>query len=313
MSEIEQKYIDQTIQRNLPPGYTSEYVFTPEDLSYTVEVSFVDLKNVIWGANYSYSESDTLIKYSKSEHSPVSSTPANFLRLATPLYYRELSTGTNSELIGDDLEAAVREELDRGRRGSKEMEHVKRNLIKTLPYSSDDVKLSLTLGRNNFCMYCTSIDPYLSYEREKQMKGLSVDYDFMTIIEKPSEFAGQLGRDVGRHISLHDDLHLDYSQPPINHLLGSFYRQLTGAMGEYLISVYHGPVVYLNEGEISEIVKVDSGVKESSVIPFVKREKYKEQQEYRFIVSVQGHILDKKEFYLKISPELRNLMLGFQM
>ena len=312
MNEILQERLDraeqQAIQRNLPPGYVRESEFTSEDLSYTVVVCFVDLENVIWGANHSYSESDALIKYSKIEHSPVSSKPADYLRLATPLYYRELSTGTNSELIGDDLEAAVREELDRGRRGSKEMEHVKRSLIKTLPYLSDSIKLSLTLGRKNFCMYCTSIDPYLSYEREKQMESLSMNYNFMTKIEKPSEFAKQLGHDVGEYIRLHNDLQFDYSQPSINYILGSFYRKLTETMGEHLISVSHGPVIYLDEGEIREIIKGGSEVRPGSIIPFVKREKYKKQQEYRFIVSIQGHILDQKEFYLKVSPELRNLM-----
>ena len=304
MSNKYQEQFNQAIQQNLPPGYKRESVFTAKDLSYTVQVHFVDLQNVIWCAWHSYSEFDTLIKYSETRYSPVS---AEFLKLATPRYYRELEIEDSSELIKDDLESAVKETLDWYRRGSRQMENMKENLIKRLPYWSG-VKLSLTLGRDDFCMYCTSIDPYLSYERKKQMKSLSTEYDSMVKIEKPSEFAKQLGHDVGKYIRTHDDLQFDYSQPSINHILGSFYRKLTGSMGEYLISVDHGPVIYLNEDEIGEVVKADFEVKTSSLIPFVKRERYKEQQEYRFIVRIQGHILDEKEFYLKISDDLRNLV-----
>ena len=300
--------MQRVMQQDPPPGYKCESMFTAEDQSYTVQVRSVDLQYLMIGVQYTYFESDTLIKYSKAEHSPVSSEPADFLKLATPLYYRELKMGTNSELIGDDLEAAVKEKLDWNNRGSKEMESVKKNLIESLPYWRDGIKVNLKLGRDNFCMYCTSIDPYLNYERKKQMESLSSDYDFMTKIEKPSEFAGQLGRDIGKHISLHNDLEIDFSRPPILGMLGSLARKQTGLMGEYLISVDHGPVIYLKEDEIGELVKQDSEVKASSIIPFVKREKYKEQQEYRFIVSIQGHILDKKEFYLEVSENLRRLM-----
>ena len=311
MSEIIQEQfnqaIQQTIQQDLSPGYKTESVFTSEDLSYTVVACFVDLQNVVPGAKHSYSKSDSLIKYSEAEYSPVSSKPSNLIKLSTPLYYNQLKKRNDSELRGDDLEGAAIERLDWNRRGSRAMESVKKNLER-IPNSRGNVKVKLTLGRHDFCMYCTSIDPYLSSEREKQMKGLSVDYDFMTKIEEPSEFAKQLGCDVGEHISLHNNLQCDYSQPLIMHTLGSFYRNQTGFMGEYLISVNHGPVIYLSGKEIEEIVKEDSELKPASVLPFVKRKKYKEQQEYRFIISIQGHILDKKEFYLKVSADLRNLM-----
>ena len=194
------RLMQQSILKDSPPGYKCESVFTAEDRSYTLQVRFVDLQNVIFGIHHLYSEIDALIKYSKTEHSPVSSKPADYLKLATPLYYRDLEEEMNSELVGDDLEAAVREKLDYSRQGSRWMENVKKNLSEFLPYA----KVELMLGRDNFCMYCTSIDPYLSYEREKQMESLSSDYDFMTKIEKPSEFAGQLGRDIGEHISLHN-------------------------------------------------------------------------------------------------------------
>lgn len=300
--------IKQAIQPDLPFGYRCESTFTTEDRLYTVQVRFVDLQNIISGVQYSYSKPDTLIKYSKAEHSPVSSKSADFLKLATPLYYRELEVETNSELIADDLESAYIKYCNWNDEERAAIEEVEKSLTKDSLFFKTNTTFSFRVEVDNFCMYCTSIDPGLNYEREKQMKNLSLDYDFMTKIEKPSEFAEQLGSDVGKHINLQDGLEIDFSQPPILHTLGSFYRKLTRDMGEYLILVDHGPVIYLNESEIAEITKKDSEANGANIIPFVKREKYKEQQEYRFLVRVHGLIIDKTEFYLKVSEDLRKLM-----
>ncbi|MDE0015151.1 MAG: hypothetical protein OXU51_03115 [Candidatus Poribacteria bacterium] len=310
--ELLQKKVDhivkQAIQPDLPLGYKCESTFTTEDQSYTVQVRFVDLQNIMSGVQYSYPKPDTLIKYSKAEHSPVSSKSADFLRFATPLYYRELEVEANSELIADDLESAYIKHCNWNDEERAAIKRVEQSLPKNLLSFRTNTTFSFSIAVNNFCMYCTSIDPGLSYLREKQMKNLSLDYDFMTKIKKPSEFAEQLGCDVGNHISLQNDLEIDFSQAPILHTLGFFHRKLTGNMGEYLVLVDHGPVIYLNESEIAEITKKDSEANGANIIPFVKREKYKEQQEYRFLVRVHGLIIDKTEFYLKVSADLRRLM-----
>ena len=291
MSKIQQELINQTLLQLLPVGHKRELIFTPEDLSYTLQVTFVDLQNVIPGVQHSYSEVDTLIKYSEAQYSPIS---ADSLKLATPHYYQELEVDGNSELIADDLESAYIQSFYWQTLGNGVME------------------LMRTLTRTNFCMFCTAIDPNLSHRRDKQMKCISTSYDSMAKIENPSEFAMQLGRDVGEYITLHNNLKRNHYQSPPWHNFISFYKKQLGFTGEYLIFVEHGPVTYLDTDQIAEMVKKDSEAytyfKGINVIPFVKRERYKEQQEYRFIVSIQGHILDKKEFYLKISPELRNLV-----
>lgn len=311
--ELLQKKFDhivkQAIQPDLPLGYKRESTFTTEDQSYTVQVRFVDLQNIISGSQYSYSKPDMLIKYSKAEHSPVSAEPADLLKLATPSYYRDLKVETNSELIADDLESAYIKRSNWSNEERDLIEIVEKQLSKNLSFTRVHTTFSSKITFDNFCMYCTSINPGLSYLKEKQMKNLSLDYDFMTKIEKPSEFAEQLGRDVGNHINSQNDLEIDFSQSPILHTLGSFHRKLIGDMGEYLILIDHGPVIYLNEREIAELIKKNSEANGANIIPFVKREKYKEQQEYRFLVRVHGLIIDKMEFYLKVSDELRKLML----
>ncbi|RKU39031.1 hypothetical protein C6496_03835 [Candidatus Poribacteria bacterium] len=106
IGEIELKPVDQSMSEILSPGHEFESMFTANDLSYTVKVCFVDLQSVMWRINHSYSESDTLIKYSEAKYSPVSPEPADHIRLATPSYYQNLEVEENSELIKDDLEGS---------------------------------------------------------------------------------------------------------------------------------------------------------------------------------------------------------------
>ena len=94
------------------PGHKFESMFTVDDRSCTVVVCSVDLATVVSEFNlHLYSKSDTLIKYSEARFSPVSSQPADHIRLATPSYYRDLEAGENSELIADDREGAYIESL----------------------------------------------------------------------------------------------------------------------------------------------------------------------------------------------------------
>ena len=289
-------------QKTLPPGYElkSKSRFTVGDLSYTVCVCFVDLTVIVSGVNlHSYSESDTLVKYSEARYSPVSSKPADYIRLATSSYYRNLETGENSELIADSLESAHREALDWRNENIAWLETLKKNLATSLSASINNVKVETTQACDDFWMYCASIDPDLHYYRSKQIESLSSSYDFMTKIAEPSKFAEQLGCDVGKQIELQRDFKVDW---PIEALVASKL-----GVNDYFISVYHGPVFYLNAGEKQKLIqRYELGSR--NIIPFVKSEEYREQQEYRFLVRVSGYSPNEDLFYLKVSDELRNLM-----
>ena len=288
------------------PRHKFESMFTANDLSYTVYVCFVDLATVVSGINpHSYSKSDTLIKYSEARFSPVSPEPADHIRLATPSYYQDLEAGENSKLIADNLEGRHIETLNWRSRGSRVMETLKQNSSASLPGLVYNLKADVARERNDFWMYCTSIDPNTGYGRNKQIKYLSPDYSFMTGIENPSEFAKQLGHDVAKQIEPDGDLKCDYSGL---HILASFSRRECGFMGNLLIFINHGPVIYLEEGKRERLLNNPPEERDGSIVPFVKPKKYKEQQEYRFVVSVQFHSPNKSTFYLKVSDELRNLM-----
>ena len=289
IGEIEIKPVDQSFEQILSPGHEFQSMFTATDLSYTVKVCFVDLQSTMRGINHSYSDSDTLIKYSEAQYSPVSPEPADHIRLATLSYYRNLKVEANSELLRDDLEGAYIERKNLG-------EYVRVKNKKVLLHGC--------------WIYCVSIDPNTNYKRSDQRVNLSSDYDFITKIEKPSEFAKQLGRDVGKHISVHNNLKCDL--PGLHMITSATKKELIAkhgvGIGEHLIFVNHGPVIYLNEDKIQEYMNNIPNVEGGSIIPFVKREKYENQQEYRFVVSVQWHSPNEDILDLQVSDEIRNLM-----
>lgn len=305
MKEIQLEQVDQSIQKTLPPGHKFESMFTTADLSYTVKVCFVDLQDVIQGINHSYSKSDTLIKYSETIHSPVSSEPADCIRLGTPSCFRESETETNSELIADDFEGRYIESLNSKTKGSIAIETIKKKLRTVSPYLINNISVKITLARNDFLMYCTSIAPHTNYMRKKQIKTLPENYNFMTKIEDTSEFAKQLGREVGKYFNFHNNLKCDL---PGLHLITSALKKQDAVIGEHLIFVNHGPVIYLNEDKIVELMNSVPEGDSGNYIPFVKRKKYEDQQEYRFIVDFQLHSPNKDYFDLQISDGLRNLM-----
>lgn len=288
----------------LSPGQKFESMFTIKDPSYTVKVCFVDLQYIVWGNRHSYSESDTLLKYSKAKYSPISTDPSDHIRLATPSYYQNLDVEENSELIRDDLEGSYKEHLNWKKKGSHGMEAIKKN-IKGPPLYAGNSSLSLkiTWASKDFWMYCASIDPNTNHKRMEQMENLSSGYDFMTKIESPTEFAKQLGRDVGKYISNHKILKCN--QP------GFLYNMTLTAnkfKEKHLISVDHGPIIYLSDDKIQEVLNKIPNVYVGSIIPFVKQEKYENQQEYRFVVSVQWHRQTENILDLPVSNDLRKLL-----
>ena len=114
---------------------------TPQDLSYKVDVRFVDLNRIMPGVRHSYSESDRVIKYSKKEHSPISSKPSDLIQLGTPDLYEGYEK--DSGLVGDDSEGRYTENLNWKKRGSKRMEDMKKKLFFTWCKGQDRFKCNV--------------------------------------------------------------------------------------------------------------------------------------------------------------------------
>ena len=277
------------------PEFTleSEETFV-EDSSYTVKVRSVNWKNIRFSFrfNYPFSEPDSLIKYSEERYSPVSAQPSDCIQLGTPSYFKTLGAKGDSELIADELEFAYVEELRQNEKGSEYMERLKKNPI----FRHVQVKVKRVVRAPWFSwLYSTAIDPIASYKRRELSDYFSSNYNFMTKIDNPLNFAKQLGRDFAKQVALSNDLRWK-------------------ARGDYEIFVEHGPAIYLDGEKIERAMQDLFYEQRGYILPFVKRTMYQEQQEYRFLIRVLlpgkvcRHDLVTDTFLLKTSDELRNLM-----
>lgn len=301
-----------------------------KEQSYIVVERFVDLNGVMRGIRHLFPESDTLIKYSKKEHSPVSSVPSDSIRLGSHDSFGDYIK--NPGLVGDDTEGEYKEIHDWTKRESRWGEARKKSLMEHSPILNDTTlrnvkfKMKMTMSLNSGSwLYSTSIDPKVNAQRIIQMKRTDPAYNFMTKIDEPTAFAQQLGRDFGKQIDSNRDLKCD--SPGLYMLASAVSRQ--SGIGGYSISVSHGPVIYLDEKEAAEFIdytskKMGNRVtifienKKGEVLDdleignvvalFVKDKKYQVQQEYRFVVSVNWHSPSERAIFLKVSDDLKKFM-----
>ena len=245
---------------------------------YSVMVVFVDFTTIALDVNgHLYSKSDALIKYSEARFSPVSSHPVDCIQLARPSYYRQFNEGQNSELIADEEEGIYIERLNGwGQQGSWHIENIKKDIYANNP--NINLNVEITYDIDDCWLYCASVDPIANYERLWQMKDLSSDYDFMAGIENPSKFALQLGLDFAQQIG-------------------------SGREGGTIV-VKHGPVIY---SDVANPRVPDDELINGDIILFLKRDRYKGQQEYRFVLKAVGDTPQQDVLYLKVSDALRNL------
>ena len=280
-----------------------------KEQSYIVIECFVDLNDIMRGVRHSYSESDTLIKYSKKQDSPVSSVPSDSIRLGAAGSYRDYMK--NPGLVGDDTEGEYTEIHDWTKRGSMWERARRKSLIEhstflsTINLKNIKFEMSITWKLASVAwLYCTSIDPKVNGQRIIQMKRTDPEYNFMTKIDEPTTFAQQLGYDFRRQIESKRDLKCE-SQG--QHMLASTENRQSGRC-DYSIFVSHGPVVYLHDKENAEFINRASEKMGNRFVLFVKDKKYEVQQEYRFVVSVNFHSPSEKAIFLKVSEDLKRFM-----
>lgn len=296
------------------PGFVlgSEITYF-ESPSYTVVVRNVDWKNLQFPTwiDSPISQPTSLIKYSMAEHSPVSENPTDYIQLGTPSYFRFVKAEQGSELMADELESAYVETLDWRKHGSSMMESMKDRFASSFLSVPNDARQKMKWTRDDVLIYCTSVAPETSYDRELHEESISSNYDFATRIVRPSCFAAELGHLFGKQIDYENDLSADL---PGRHMLATLARTRAHCLGEYLIIVNHGSVLYLPEEEIETAMNPQNSTGYNQILPFLKRKTYEGQQEYRFVIDVQFHRIgnhtedEDGTFLLKISEKLRDLM-----
>lgn len=296
------------LQDGEAPGFKLESAITYfQGPSYTVWVSALTWRDFPSNPsiNYPSCDSRSLVKYTKEEHSPVSPRPSDYIQLGTASYYRNFESRENSELIVDDFDSAMEEELDWPRQGSMAMESAKAKALKRCPELKHYLRGRVKYVLQDYWMYCTSIEATECYQSGVRDQSLFPSYNFKTRIEDASAFAQQLGSDFGRQVDFKNHVKAEI---PAYHTLAAALAKDGGIAGEFSIFVHHGPVLYLAKNKIAQYVNGIPNDGGQSILPFVKRTEYREQQEYRFAIMLNYHTPKNRAFRLTVSAGLRNLM-----
>ena len=157
---------------------------------------------------------------------------------------------------------------------------------------AEHVQLALKYAPECWMFCASSIRPTLksSTEIEKLRDSLDPSYDCWTLIRNPSEFAKQLGISFGNSFKPE---HVDHPGPIMWKLHPVVY-------------VKHGPVIYTDQ--VSREIERFSQKMRGTVIPFIKRSKFSNQKEYRFVISLGSNAKPKNPFLpIPITNELKIL------
>ena len=226
----------------------------------------------------------SVVKFSEGQYAIPK---AKCIQLATPRYYREYEESKGNKGIRDEKEAQYEKRTD--------MKTFLDESRLSAPAGASQASLQLTYASNCFWMFCTSGRPTTDWELQKIWEEFP-EYDCVTTIANPSEFAKELGAAFAVHSQWSD-----VSLSPLD----KFVRQLRPPeIGDRVVWIYHGPVVYPRNP--AKVIATLPEERQAAVIPFVKRAQFSNQREYRFTVSINGEPKEP-EFYLPISTGLRRL------
>ena len=163
----------------------------------------------------------------------------------------------------------------------------------------DDEFADNAYNDDSYCMYCTTIADDFRTGRK-----ISEDYQSAVRIESPSKFAEVLGQEFAEQF------------------IGPFKDQHPHE--ELRVEVVHGFVHYVEETnermDFTGFMK-SLGLSPKYVpyfLPFLKRKRYENQQEYRFVIrpigcGISDNVPDERRFYLlKTSRNIFNLMSWVQ-
>ena len=232
--------------------------------------------------------SDAVRQFSSSQRGSTPFVRSKYLKLATAEHYRKRKNDADG--IADRLESSAVQKMSLSDFVSGELGR----------YASGIAEM--TYRSEPSWMFCGSIRPETDWELEGMCRELRrahfPDYDCVTTISNPSEFARQLGIDVGsvNHASVKLN-QLEYWKRQLLRLRRDPFRRV--------VFVHHGPVIYRDTpySFIERFSENERGL----VAQFVKRTKFAGQREYRFIVSIGGEPTDQA-LLLDVSDALRSLV-----
>ena len=132
---------------------------------------------------------------------------------------------------------------------------------------------AFTFGKNGW-IFCAAIEPTTHQEWELWQGTLQDDYDHVSYIERPREFARALATMVAEQQG---------PQGKPTHLIHSF-EDCPKLRTEHPVQVlYHGPVIYVDD--VYALILAATSKQEVMLLPlFAKARKYRHQREYRFAI-----------------------------
>ena len=155
---------------------------------------------------------------------------------------------------------------------------------------------AFTFGRNGW-IFCAAIEPTTPQEWELWRSTLQDDYDHVSYIERPREFARALATMVAEQQGPRG------KPTQITHTFEDCPKLRT----EHPVQVlYHGPVIYVDD--VYALIQAATSKQEIMLLPlFAKATEYKDQREYRFAIFTETEPAAETVF-LTASPALTGAM-----
>ena len=135
---------------------------------------------------------------------------------------------------------------------------------------------SLESGKNGW-IFCTSIEPTTEEEWRAWRDTLQDDYDHVSFIQRPREFARALATMVAEQQG---------PQGTPTELTHSFEGEPTVRTEHVTQWLVHGPVIYVDD--VYALIQAATSKFELALLPlFAKSREYRDQREYRFSISTE--------------------------
>ena len=240
----------------------------------------------------------TLIKGCRREHALES---CETIRISKPAQFREFGEGlirdpgemyysrtlTEFEVVNDPAQ------LTRARLRDDELNRAAELLKTGFRTTTKSTKRAYksweaqTYGKNGW-IYCTSIEPISEQDKAKWRKTLPKEYDHISYIYRPREFANALGSMVAEECGPQG------KEFPMTYSFGNLEKVQTTHRCQ---AIFHGPVLYVDDPYtmISEEISKDLRFLLSL---FVKSSEYRDQKEYRFTIHAEE---EPSEMYVDLN------------
>ena len=236
-----------------------------------------------------------LVKGCRSEHAIESS---RTVLISKPSRFRDLGENlirdpgeayaskkvTNYETVDDPEHLANVRRRDQAKNRAHELIGSPIRTSTTGVRRTGSVTRSFTHGRNGW-IFCASIEPSTAQEWKLWRGTLQGDYDHVSFIQRPREFARALATMVAEQLGPQG------KTEPLTH---SFNGKPTLRTQHSTQTLYHGPVIYVDD--VYALIAAATSDLESMLLPlFAKATKYRDMREYRFAIMADTEPPEEKE------------------